>query len=72
MCNYLSNCNLSDFYNSTDINVAWRIIKQNIIFGMDAYIPKVKLRSCHHLKWFNSQIGQQIKCIRTLHTSKED
>jgi len=33
---------------------------------MDMYIPKVKLRSCHHPKWFNSHIRHQIKCIRTL------
>jgi len=63
MCNYLSNCNLSDSYNSKNVNVAWLIIKQHIIFTMDAYIPKVKLRCCHHPKWFNSQIRHQIKCI---------
>ena len=66
MNSYLNSCNLSDFYTPTNIEKAWAILKQHISFVIDAFIPKVKLHTSQHPKWFNSQIRHHIKCLRTL------
>ena len=65
-CQFLLSCDLTSYYNCTDVNEAWTFIKQLIITGMDQFIPKVRLRSSQYPKWFNAHIRHQIKCLRTL------
>ena len=48
MNSYLTSCNLSDFYTTTDIEKAWAILKQHISFVIDAFITKVKLHTSQH------------------------
>ena len=63
MCDYLSSCNLSNFYVTADIEEAWSILKYHINLAIDIYVPKIKL---HHPKWFNSHIKHHINCLCTL------
>ena len=66
MHSYLLTCDLSDFYSTSDVEEAWQILKQHINFSIDTFVPKVKLHSTQHPKWFNPQIRHHIKCLRTL------
>ena len=60
---YLLGC---DFYNSTDIEEIWSILKHHILTGMNLFIPKVKLRSHQFPVWFTPDLRHLIKCLRTL------
>ena len=66
MCDYLSSCDLSSFYVTADIKEAWSILKYHINRAIDLYVPKIKLHSSQHPKWFNSHIRHHINCLRTL------
>ena len=63
---FISTCDLTTYYNTTDVNHAWAILKQFIITGMDLFIPKVKLKSTQYPKWFSPTIRHHLKCLRTL------
>jgi len=64
---YISTCDLTAYYNTTDVNNAWTILKQLITTRMDLFIPKVKLRSAQYPKWFAPKIRHHVKCLCTLH-----
>ena len=66
LCHYLLSCDFTSYFNCTDVNEAWSIIKQLITTGMDLFIPKVRLRSSQYPKWFTSHLRHQVKCLRTL------
>ena len=42
---YISACDLTTYYNTTDVNKAWTILKQLLLTGMDLFILKIKLKS---------------------------
>ena len=50
---YISTCDLISYYNTTDVNNAWCILKQLILKGMELFIPKVKLKTAQFPKWFS-------------------
>ena len=51
------------FY-SHDIEFIWSMIKCFLYHAM--YIPKVRLNSRNHPRWFNSSIRHQMKCLHSL------
>ena len=53
------------FY-SHDIEFIWSMIKCFLYHAMCLYIPKVRLNSRNHPRWFNSSIRHQIKCLHSL------
>ena len=63
---YISKCDLTSYYNITDVNNAWSILKQLIINGMELFIPKIKLKTTQFPKWFTPAIRHHLKCLRTL------
>ena len=67
MCDYLSSNNLSDFYATADIEETWSILKHHINHAIDIFVPKIKLHSSHHPKWFNFHIRHYINCHHMLH-----
>ena len=48
---YISTWDLTSYYNITDVNNAWSILKQLIINGMELFIPKIKLKTTQFPKW---------------------
>ena len=58
-----------DFCNcllSSSIEHVWSVLKSAILSAMHIHIPKVRVKSIHHPKWFNSEIRHTINCLRTL------
>ena len=66
LCNHLLETDFSVCYNSTDVEGVWSVIKHAILHAMNLYIPKVKIKSQKHPKWYNSDIRHHLNCIRTL------
>ena len=50
-----------------DVNSIWSFIRNNILDGMNTYIPKITIQPANQLpKWFTPDIRHQIKCLQTL------
>ena len=60
---YSLSYDFSTFYNLSDIDEMWYILKSHIITGL---IPKVRLRIRQFPVWFTSQLHYSLKCLRTL------
>ena len=66
LCDYLLDTDFSDCFHCCNVEDAWSHIKHAILNAMHLHIPKVKIKSFNHPKWYNSEIRHLIKCIRTL------
>ena len=49
-----------------DVNSIWSFIRNNILDGMNTFIPKITIQPNQSPKWFTPDIRHQIKCLRTL------
>ena len=63
---YLSNCDLSIIYYSSDVEEIWYILRSNILAGIELFIPKVKLHCRQFPNWFTPQLRHSHKCLHTL------
>ena len=63
---YLSSCDLSVLFNSSDVEEVWHLLRSYIISGMDLFIPKIRLHARQFPFWFTPQLRHSIKCLRTL------
>ena len=56
----------STCFGSNDIEFIWLTLKNTIHNAIQLFIPKIKLKSHQHPKWFNAKITHQLKCLHTL------
>ena len=63
---FISTCDLTAYYNTTNVNSAWAILKELLLSGMDLFIPKIKLKPTQYPNWFSPTIRHHLKCLRTL------
>ena len=63
---YLTVTSASVFSLYSNIEYVWKFIKGSICHAMDLFIPKVKLRSSKHPRWFNSDIRHHLNCLHSL------
>ena len=66
LCEFLFDCDFSKCFQSSNIEYVWKFIKGSICHAMDLFIPKVKLRSSKHPRWFNSDIRHHLNCLHSL------
>jgi len=57
---YLLSYDFSTFYNLSDIDEMWYILKRQL------FIPKARLRTRQFHVWFTSQLRHSLKCLHTL------
>ena len=65
LCEFLFDCDFSKCFQSSNIEYVWKFIKGSICHAMDLFIPKVKLRSSKHPRWFNSDIRHHLNCLHS-------
>ena len=63
---FLLDFDFSDCFQSNSVEHVWSYIKDTILYGMQLYIPTVKLRKQDYPKWFNSDIRHCQNCLHTL------
>ena len=63
---YLLNCDLNLLYNSSDVEEIWHILRSYIMYGVDLFIPKTRIRTCQFPSWFTPQLRHSLKCLRTI------
>ena len=63
---YLLKVDFSTCFNCRDVDVIWNHLKSVIIDACTIYIPKVKLRSSQHPRWFTPLIRHHLHCIHSL------
>ena len=64
--NFLSTIDYSVCERLPDVNSIWSFIRNNILDGMNTFIPKITIQPIQSPKWFTPDIRHQIKCLRTL------
>ena len=70
LCDHLLDADFGIYFQSSDIEHVWSVIKQNFLTAMNLFIPKVRLKSHNHLKWYNSEIRHTLNRVRTLREKK--
>ena len=63
---FLLEYDFDNCYCSNNIEHVWAIIKTAMLRAMNLYIPKVRVKTLKHPKWFNSDIRHHLSCIRSL------
>jgi hypothetical protein len=66
LSDYLLDTDFSDCLLSGSIEHVWSVLKHAILNAMHIHIPKVRLKSNRHPKWFNSKIRHSINCLHTV------
>ena len=66
LCSHLLDANFTTCFQSHDAEFVWNVIKLIIYEAMHIYIPKLRLKSRQHPKWFNSDIRHHLNCLFTL------
>ena len=63
---YLKTTDFSVCFQSSDVDTVWSTLKLLILYAMELFIPKVRLKTHQYPKWFTSDIRHSINCLRTL------
>ncbi len=67
MSDFLS-ANLEDLSTrQPSVNEMWPMIKRSILHARDVFVPRLKIPSKPHPKWFDSTVRHKLNCTRTLH-----
>ena len=66
MYNSLMGYNFHEYYQLSDVEAVWAILKHVLQTAIQAFVPQFLVKKKQHPKWFTPTIKHRLNCIRSL------